>query len=53
MELADEKEHPEEETACCSNDVWGGTPEREQFVSRNAVLLDNTVFFREKVRRTF
>lgn len=37
----------------CSNDVRGGTPEREQFVSRNAVLLRNPVFFGEEVRRAF
>lgn len=56
MESAAEKEHPEEANVCCSNscnDACGGTPEREQSVSRRAVLRDNAVFFREEVRRAF
>lgn len=53
MELAVEKELLRKErfwNSCC-NDVWGGSPEREQLVSRNAGLLDSTVFSRGEARR--
>jgi len=53
MELAAEKEHPEEENVCCSNccnDVGAG---KRTVCARNAALLDNAGFFREEVRRAF
>lgn len=53
MELAVEKEHLRKGrlwSSCC-NDVWGGSPEREQWVSRNAGLLGSTVLFRGEARR--